>query len=211
MEPTANVNQQSTDDAEQRELLERIASGDKAALEALFGHFGDRVFRYAYRLINDSEKANEVTNDVLLAVWMNAAKFDGRSKASTWILGITRNLALNSVRRQALPTVDIDDVAEPIDEAAFADSGARAADDVALKRELQRALNQLSSAHRDVLELTFFHECSYAEIAQIVDCNENTVKTRAFHAKRQLKKILAQSGIDWGTSFATFSTQEGWS
>jgi RNA polymerase sigma-70 factor (ECF subfamily) len=175
-------------------LVTRIAAGDRAAFELLFTRYGERVFRYAHRLISDVTKAEEVTNDVMLEVWKTAARFEGRSKVSTWILGITRHLALNAVRRKTLDTVDMDDAPEPGDDLAEAPSLTH--DREVLGRGLREALGKLSPDHRDVVELTFFHGCSYQEIAEIVGCPENTVKTRMFHARKQLKGLLAGTGLD---------------
>ncbi len=185
---------QTMPEEQQQQLIERIASGDKAAFEQLFKAFGERVFRYAYRLISDQEKAEEVTNDVMLQVWKNAAKFAGRSKVSTWILGITRHVALNAVRRKEFDTVDIDDAPEPVVETSA--SPLVAQDRIKLKTELSRVLTKLSPEHRDVVELTFFHGCSYQEIAEIVGCPTNTVKTRMHHAKKLLSGFLTAAGLD---------------
>jgi RNA polymerase sigma-70 factor (ECF subfamily) len=175
-------------------LIARIAAGDKAAFELLFEDYGERVFRYACRLISDAPKAEEVTNDVMLEVWKTAARFEGRSKVSTWILGITRHLALNAVRRKSLDTVEVDD-APPIADENEATAAVQHDRNV-LKAALATALGKLSTDHRDVIELTFFHGLSYQEIAEVVGCPENTVKTRMFHARKQLKSHLAAAGLD---------------
>jgi RNA polymerase sigma-70 factor (ECF subfamily) len=179
-------------------LVARIAIGDKRAFETLFTAYGERVFRYAHRMISDVTKAEEVTNDVMMEVWKTAGKFEGRSKVSTWVLGITRHLALNAVRGKKLVTVDIDNAPEIVDEAQSATSGARARDREDLAQDIRQALGYLSSDHRDVIELTFFQGCSYQEIAGIVGCPENTVKTRMFHARKQLKNTLIRLGVDIG-------------
>ncbi len=189
----AEQSSSASEDADQG-LIARIAEGDKRAFEQLFTAYGERVFRYAYRLISDQTKAEEVTNDVMLEVWKTAAKFERRSKVSTWILGITRHLALNAVRRKQLDTVDVDDapeIAAPED-----NTSARDHDHQVLQKTLREALSKLSPEHRDVVELTFFHGCSYAEIAEIVQCPENTVKTRMFHARKQLQGLLVEAGLD---------------
>ena len=179
---------------EDQALIARIASGERQAFELLFNQYGERVFRYAHRLISDVTKAEEVTNDVMLEVWKTAARFEGRSKVSTWILGITRHLALNAVRRKTLDTVDVDDAP------ALADGDLTPAavdhDRAVLKEALTTALAKLSTDHRDVVELTFFHGLSYQEISEVVGCPENTVKTRMFHARKQLKGLLGAAGID---------------
>ncbi len=180
------------------ELVARVATGDKQAFETLFTDYGERVFRYAHRLIHDVPRAEEVTNDVMIEVWKNAAKFEGRSKVSTWILGITRHLALNAVRGKKLDTVDVDLAPEIVDPSESAEQGALSDEREDLKQKLRAALAELSADHRDVIELTFFHGCSYQEIAAIVDCPENTVKTRMYHAKKQLQGILPGLGLGPG-------------
>lgn len=183
----------ATDEQDQA-LVARIAAGDRAAFERLFREYGERVFRYTCRLITDAARAEEVTNDVMLEVWKTAARFEGRSKVSTWILGITRHLALNAVRRKQLDTVDVDDAPAVADESAV--PAAVSHDRDVLKTALTKALGRLSTDHRDVIELTFFHGLSYQEIADVVGCPENTVKTRMFHARKQLKGYLAAAGFD---------------
>jgi RNA polymerase sigma-70 factor, ECF subfamily len=175
-------------------LVQRIGQGDRRAFEQLFTHYGERVFRYAYRLISDAAKAEEVTNDVMLEVWKSAGKFEGRSKVSTWLLGITRHVALNAVRRKKFDTVDVNDAPEIAAPASHA--AGHEQDHNKLKSGLRAALARLSPEHRDVVELTFFHDCSYQEIAEIVGCPANTVKTRMFHAKKQLKGLLLEAGLD---------------
>ena len=177
-------------------LVGRIAAGDRRAFEALFESYGERVFRYAHRLIADVTKAEEVTNDVMLEVWKTAARFEGRSKVSTWILGITRHLALNAVRRKQLDTVDVDAAPEISDDGLT--PAAVEHDRRVLKAAIGGALAKLSTDHRDVIELTFFQGLSYGEIAAIVGCPENTVKTRMFHARKQLKGFLEAAGFDPG-------------
>lgn len=175
-------------------LIARIAAGDKRAFEQLFTAYGERVFRYAHRLISDQTKAEEVTNDVMLEVWKTAARFEGRSKVSTWILGITRHLALNAVRRKSFDTIDVDDAPGLADEEQA--TAAMEHDRETLASSLRDALARLSTDHRDVIELTFFHGCTYQEIAEIVGCPENTVKTRMYHAKKQLQAMLSAAGLD---------------
>ncbi|MCB1683662.1 MAG: sigma-70 family RNA polymerase sigma factor [Pseudomonadales bacterium] len=191
------MSETETADIEDARLVAAVAAGDRQSFERLFRKYGERVFRYAHRLISDVTKAEEVTNDVMMEVWKTAARFEGRSKVSTWILGITRHLALNAVRRKQLDTVEMDD-APPL----LADDGQSAALDLdqgTLADGLKTALAKLSTDHRDVIELTFFHGCSYQEIAAIVGCPENTVKTRMFHARKQLRVLLAAAGLSPGS------------
>ncbi len=174
-------------------LVMRIAEGDKVAFRTLFDAYGERVFRYTYRMVNDRSLAEEVTNDVMLEVWKGAHKFEGRSKASTWVLGIARHLALNAIRGKRLITVDLD-TTPGIADSRQTDAVARDRDTV--RHKLRDALARLSADHREVVELTFFHGYSYQEVAEVTGCPENTVKTRMFHAKKQLCAALKRAGLD---------------
>jgi len=175
------------------QLIAGIATGDRRAFRSFFDTYGPRIFRYAVRTIGDVGKAEEVTNDVMIEVWKNAARFERRSSVSTWIIGIARHKSLNAIRGKQLVTVDIADVAEQIsDDGAAIESGEAEIDQAEMRRVLRAAVEKLSPEHRDVVELTFFHGRSYEEIAEIVGCPENTVKTRMFHAKRQLKALLGE-------------------
>ncbi|NKB98998.1 MAG: sigma-70 family RNA polymerase sigma factor [Pseudomonadales bacterium] len=190
----SEVAQENLETNEDFDLVALVGEGDKKAFEQLFAKYGERVFRYAYRLISDHEKAEEVTNDVMLEIWKHAPKFEGRSRVSTWILGITRHVALNAVRRKEFVTVDIDDAPEAPAEESVTPPGSR--DRETLKQGLKTAIAKLSPEHRDVVELTFFHGCSYPEIAEIVQCPTNTVKTRMHHAKKQLMGFMVEAGLD---------------
>ena len=99
-----------------------------------------------------------------------------------------------AVRRKRLDTIDVDDAPAVADEDLTPASVDH--DRGVLKEALTAALGKLSTDHRDVVELTFFHGLSYQEIAEVVGCPENTVKTRMFHARKQLKGLLAAAGLD---------------
>ncbi len=78
-------------------LLAAIARGDRRSFEQMYAQYAPRLFRFAYRMIRDRSKAEEVTNDVMLEVWKGAKSFEGRSSPATWILGVVRHRTLNAV------------------------------------------------------------------------------------------------------------------
>ena len=178
-------------ESDELDLLRRISSGDQRAFESLFTAYGKRIFRYAVRMLGDAAKAEEVTNDVMIEVWKSAGSFEGRSRPSTWIIGITRHRCLNAMRGKPVVTVDIDDHPAVLETEDTAERHMNTED---TKREMREAVLQLSTEHREVVELTFYHNRSYHEIAEIVGCPENTVKTRMFHAKKRLREILSERG-----------------
>jgi RNA polymerase sigma-70 factor (ECF subfamily) len=184
----------SDDDADQR-LLARINCGDRDAFRELYTAYYHPLLRFIYRMTGHLDLAQEGINDVMLVVWRSGASFGGRSTVSTWIMGIAYRKALKlleSSRRWSkyFAAVDFDDWIER------SDAAAEPSDDGDLRDLLDEGLRHLSPEHRAVVELTYFYGCSYEEIAAIADCPVNTVKTRMFHARAKLRKLLPALGRD---------------
>jgi len=138
-------------------------------------------------MVGSGDRADELTSDVLLEVWKSAGRFKGESRPSTWIFGIARHKALSSVRRSEPATVEVEEIQNVPDAGEAQDAMLITAD---MKHAVRSALAALSPQHREVMELTFYEGFSYPEIAEIVKCPVNTVKTRMFHARKQLRERL---------------------
>jgi RNA polymerase sigma-70 factor (ECF subfamily) len=177
--PGGNVEQE-------RAWIEKIAQGNFNAYENLCKVYQNRLFVYLFRILNSRETAEEVANDVMLAVWKGANNFRGDSLPSTWIFGIARNRAYSRLSRRRL---DFGDGEEP---ESLVDKQDGMEETLIRKNLIRHALKELSSEHREVVTLTFFSGLSYQEIAEIMNCPVNTVKTRMFHAKQRLRAILEQ-------------------
>lgn len=177
------------DDRIDAALLERIVGGDREALSALYSRYYHELLRFVYRVTGDAESAQEGVNDVMLVVWRNAANFAGRSRVSTWIMGIAYRKALKSldISRRWRTRFKAAEWSENIEPSG---SGEGLTDDRALRELVHNAMQQLPPKQRAVVELTYVHECSYEEIAAIVGCPVNTVKTRMFHARAKLRRAL---------------------
>lgn len=174
-------------------LLRRIAAKDRRAFEALYHAYYRRLFAYLFKTIRRPDLSEEVLDDVMLAVWKGAAGFNGRSRPSTWIFGIAYHKALKALARQ-------DRHKPETDEAGFEEPmTAEGPDGLLARREmadvLERALRVLPLEQRTVVELTYFQGFSYQEIAEIMGCPVNTVKTRMFHARRRLRELLPGLGV----------------
>jgi RNA polymerase sigma-70 factor (ECF subfamily) len=177
------------------ELIARVASHDRSAFETLFHRYYRRLFGFVYRLTRQPELVEEVVSDVLFTVWRDASRFDGRAALSSWILGIAYHKALKAIgvegrRRRGAQPVELADVEAdrgPGPESLMAAREASSA--------LGRALGELSAEQRAVVELAYFEGLSYGEIARILDCPTNTVKTRMFHARRRLRAALPALGV----------------
>jgi RNA polymerase sigma-70 factor (ECF subfamily) len=175
----------------QREWLRQTARGDRTAFEQLYRAYHKRIFGYLFRTLSNAEAAEELASDVMLEMWKSAGTFRGESQVSTWLFGIARFKALSHLRRPRADSVDADEADEIADakdlqdEALVKDS---------MKTGIKNALARLSPDHREVMELTFFQDLSYPEIAKVLNCPVNTVKTRMFHARKKLRELLSGAG-----------------
>jgi RNA polymerase sigma factor (sigma-70 family) len=167
-------------------LVERIAAGDRRAFETLYRAYHPRLARFLQRMTRSTPLIEEIVNDTLLVVWRKAATFNGSSKVSTWIFAIAYRRACKSL--QALD--------EPVDAGSDEREGIEAdrpdwqLAQVQLTDAVNAALAQLPLAQRTAFQLTFYHDMSYTEIAEIMECPVNTIKTRLFHARKRLAVLL---------------------
>jgi RNA polymerase sigma-70 factor (ECF subfamily) len=180
---------------EDEALIARIAGGDKEALQVFYRRHRLVVYRFVLRIVRNEAAAEDLANDVFIDVFRQAGRFEGRSKATTWLLGMARFKAL-SERRKRRDTVDSDDALEEVEDEADTPEVSIQKQDKA--QALRRCIDKLSPEHREVIDLTFYHGRSIKEIAEIAGIPENTVKTRAFHARKQLSVMMQKMGIDRG-------------
>lgn len=182
-------------DGQDRELIQRIADGEELALRALFARHSTRTFRYVLGLVRDAAVAEEVTNEAFLEVWRHAGGYRGGSAVSTWLIAIARNKALSHLRKR-----HDDPLGEGVAEAQPdpADNPEVTAAKRSKAAAMRECMERLSAAHREVLDLVYYHEKSVAETSEILGIPENTVKTRMFHARKQLSELLRKAGIDRG-------------
>lgn len=182
-------------------LLARCRQGDMEAFDRLLTLHQDAVYRTALRLLGDADEAFDLAQDVLLTAFRKIHQFQGGSKFSTWLYRITVNLARNrwkaaSRRPRVLsldtdgPENDEDDLTHTLD-APDSSPGprAKAADREAL-RILEHEVAALPEAYREVIVLRHVQECSYEEIARIVEVNLGTVKSRLARGREILRERL---------------------
>jgi RNA polymerase sigma-70 factor (ECF subfamily) len=174
-------------DAGDARLIGQVADGDRRAFESLYRGYFPRLTRFLNGMSRSVPLIEEIVNDTMLVVWQKAHTFDGSCKVSTWIFAIAYRKACKAIRGMDEP-VDVDaDLLE-------SDAAVAPEHELELRRlrhAIDAALDDLPAAQRAVIQLTYHHEMGYADIAAIMDCPVNTVKTRMFHARRRLKQLLA--------------------
>jgi RNA polymerase sigma-70 factor (ECF subfamily) len=174
-------------DAEDARLLEAVADGDRLAFERLYHLYFPRLTRFLNRATRNLQLIEETANDTMLVVWRKAPTWDASCKVSTWIFAIAWRRALKAVHGTDEPVEAAPDLIE-------ADPDSQPEARFALLRRhqaLDAALGALPIDQRTVVQLTYFHDMGYADIADVMGCPQNTVKTRMFHARRRLATLLA--------------------
>jgi RNA polymerase sigma-70 factor (ECF subfamily) len=169
-------------------LIAGIAQGREQDLAEFHRRYHGRIYAFLLRRLGDAADAAEAANETMLEVWRGAARFEGRSKPLTWVLGIAQHKALDRMRRTAARPQTVE-----LDPDTLAGEGAGAAELLAQAQDaarVRRCLERLSDVQRAVVHLAFYEDLGYGEIAQILDCPEGTVKTRMFHAKEGLRRCL---------------------
>ena len=174
-------------------LLARVRNRDIQAFEELYRDYHPRLTRFLSSLVRRPQMVEEVLNDTMMVVWSRAGTYNGKSKLSTWIFAIAYRTAMKALRRMDEPVEDPNaDVRESPEPGPDLLLGRHRT-----HRILMGAIDRLSADHRAVVDLTYFHEMGYREIAEIMDCPVDTVKTRMFHARRHLRRALAGELADW--------------
>ncbi|UGV28565.1 sigma-70 family RNA polymerase sigma factor [Rhodopseudomonas boonkerdii] len=174
-------------------LLERIVEGDRSAMHTLYARHNVRVYRFVLRMLRDVAATEDLVSQVFLDVWRTASQFEGRSQVSTWLLSIARFKALTALRQRKYEDIDQDEVMGVADSA---DTPEASLDRSRTNEILRACVAKLSPAHREIVNLVYYHEKSVDEVAGIVGIPASTVKTRMFYARKQLADLLKNAGID---------------
>ena len=174
-------------------LLECIADGGRTAMHILYSRHHVRVYRFVLRIVRDTSMAEDLTSQVFLDVWRTASQFEGRSQVSTWLLSIARFRALSALRRRGEAQLDEATAAAVPDSADDPEVTVRKNERGEILRD---CLARLSPDHRAIVDLVYYQGMAIGEVAVVVGIPENTVKTRMFHARKQLSVLLAAAGVD---------------
>jgi RNA polymerase sigma-70 factor (ECF subfamily) len=174
-------------------LLESITAGGRTAMHTLYSRHNVRVYRFILRIVRDASMAEDLVSQVFLDVWRTARQFEGRSQVSTWLLSIARFKALTALRQRRHEDIDQEDMLEIADEADTPEASLDRSNTSAI---LRACVAKLSPAHREIINLVYYHEKSVEEAGEIIGIPQSTVKTRMFYARKQLADLLKGAGVD---------------
>jgi RNA polymerase sigma-70 factor (ECF subfamily) len=162
-------------------------------MQVLYGRHNVKVFRFLMRFVDGEATAEDLVSEVFIEVWRNAAQFEARSQVSTWLLGIARHKALSALRRRSTDELD-EDVIGFIEDPS--DNPEAALQKTERGEILRDCLKQLSPAHREIIDLVYYHERTIDDVAEIIGVPQNTVKTRMFYARKRIGELLAARGLE---------------
>ena len=192
----------------ERELIAAAKQGDQNAFEALIHLYEKKVLALTRRLCANPDDAQEAAQEAFLAAWQGLPFFRGESSFATWLYRLTSNACMDLLRKEqrhqsaAGPSLDDEEVELPV--AATAGDPHAEAERTELKAVIAAGLQALQPEYRAVLLLREIHQRSYDEIADILDIDLGTVKSRINRGRKQLRKFLLESG-----NFSGFSASKG--
>ena len=174
---------QDRNDANDRVLLQRMSTGDRAALAMLYRSYHGRLHRFLYRLTRRTDVIEEVINDCFWIAWQKAGDYRGDSSVSTWLMGIAYRCGLKALRKCG-------DAPIAQDAGSERESGADPGDDRELRDLLSKSLEHLTADQRVVVELVYGMGHSLNDVAEITQSPVGTVKARLFHARVKLRNVM---------------------
>ena len=179
-----------------RTLVSRILEGDRDLFTTLVSRYEKRVVNYVYRITHRYEDAHDLAQEIFVKVYLALDRYDPKYQFSTWLFRIAQNSAIDALRKKSISEVPL---ARPTDdepagkEREFADDGIspyRAMKNKQLSAAIDRAVEQLPSDYRELIQLRHFAELSYEEIASMKKLPLGTVKNKLFRARNLLKEQL---------------------
>ncbi len=182
---------------EEQELIQRAASGDAEAFESLVLAYQKPVYNLALRMSGDEDEALDLSQEAFLRAWRGLSSYRADSAFSTWLYRLTSNICLDHLRRRKRRVAVLPLTGEDEQELSVPDPapGPETQTLQRLEREaVAEALGRLETEYREALTLRALHGLSYGEIADVLDINEGTVKSRIARAREKMRRMLQKDG-----------------
>ncbi|MFQ5529958.1 MAG: RNA polymerase sigma factor [Gemmatimonadota bacterium] len=175
-----------------KQLIDRVRSGDRSAQRTLYDAHVDRVFRLAYRLTGDDSLARDFTQDAFVRAFDRIDGYRGDAAFSTWMHSVTTSVVLNGLRR--VNRIRSREVSMEAEHDAT-EAAPRAEPD--LKRRLAKAVNGLPEAYRTVFVMHDIEGYTHREIAAALELKTGTSKARLSRARARLRMDLREFAEEW--------------
>ncbi|MEK3883054.1 sigma-70 family RNA polymerase sigma factor [Paenibacillus sp. PL2-23] len=177
---------------EEQQLLLSISNGDAAALTRLYDRYEKTVYAFAFRFVGDAMLAEEIVQELFMRIWNHADRYDiGQGKVSTWMFAITRNIAIDQLRKRHNRTAAQTTDTKPLESLVDRDGTPEEQYDKKwVGEKVKNAIEQLNDDQRQVLDLIYYQGYTHQEVSQNKGIPLGTVKSRIRLAMKQLKNRL---------------------
>lgn len=173
------------------ELVQRVRAGDKKAFDELYLRYHERLWRYAYRYVRVGDVADEIVQDVFLAVWERGGDWEVRDGVDKYLFTAVRNGGMRYLKREMfLPRGGVDE--DVVDDT---ERMAESLEINELNAALAHAIQQMPEARRRVVQLRFGREMSYADIAEVLGISVEAATIQVARARETLKKVREKFGV----------------
>jgi len=189
-------------DAEEALWVEQARRGDKKAFSQLVQAYQRPVYSITYRMLGNPEEAEDAAQEAFLRAYSNLSKYDPKRKFSTWLFSIANHHCIDRLRKRRMKWVSIDDNPVLSNMAGDSPQPERKALGQEERESVQRVLEQLDPTYRMPLILRYWEECSYEEIAEIMDITVPAVKSRLFRARQQVAALYKEGEPAAGQPYA---------
>jgi RNA polymerase sigma-70 factor (ECF subfamily) len=197
-EPAAITDSEPAAPPVEMDLVRRAQRGDLAAYDELVKRYQERIYATVYHMTSNHEDANDLAQDSFIKAFQALKSFKGGSSFYTWLYRIAVNKTINFLKQRknrvhmSLNDLDFNTENNPDLVALISDKTPRREAGLnELSEKLNAALLKLSEPHRVVVVLHDVQGQSHEEIAEIMDCNIGTLRSRLFYARQQLQSLLA--------------------
>lgn len=183
------MNQSSHDDPDLL-LIRAIGKGDTHAMSEIYERHGPSILYFLNNRLSDWRQAEETLQDVMLEVWKSAATFRGECQVRTWLMTIAHYRAIDARNGRKPPNL-------PLNEAIISDNTSvpAAVERVFLREQLDYVYQQLPVDQQKVVRLVLYQGLTYAEAAKELGVPEGTAKSRLYHARQTMRRLLQMEGI----------------
>ncbi len=187
------------------QLMLAFKAGNAKAFATLVQRHRQAVFNFIFRFVNNRQRAEDVLQETWLKVVRSSSEYEPKAKFTTWVFTVARNLCVDHARKETYRQTDSldapvsDDGERSLGETLPDSEGAspdRAAHNVRVRPLIEKALASLPEEQREVFLLREYQGLGFKEIAEVVEVNENTVKSRMRYALEGLRKRLAELGVE---------------
>lgn len=183
---------------EEVELVKRARGGDLSAYDELVRRYQERIYATVYHMTSNHEDANDLAQEAFIKAYQALKSFKGGSSFYTWVYRIAVNKTINFLKQRknrvhmSLNDLDVNAERDPDLVALISEKTPRRDVNLAeLQEKLNEAMQKLSESHRLVVTLHDVQGLSHDEIAEIMECNIGTVRSRLFYARQQLQAYLS--------------------